>query len=132
MAESITRVGNGVYRVDCDGRTETVYVAGPPDNRWAFWNGHVFRTGQDAASNGARREARTSRTLRPIEAPMPATVLKVLVERGALVRKGDPIVILEAMKMELPIRAEADASVTAVHCHEGERVEAGAVLVELK
>ena len=63
---------------------------------------------------------------------MPATVLKVLVETGATVKKGDPIVLLEAMKMELPIRAEADASVTAVHCREGDRVEAGAVLVELK
>lgn len=132
MAESITRVGNGVYRIDCNGRTEVVYVAGPPDNRWAFWNGRVFRAGQDATSNGPRREARASHARQSIEAPMPATVLKVLVESGASVRKGDPLVVLEAMKMELPIRAEADASVTAVRCKEGERVEAGAVLVELK
>lgn len=132
MAESITRVGNGVYRVDCDGRTEIVYVAGPSDNRWAFWNGRVFRTGQDAASNGPRHESRAFHALQSIEAPMPARVLRVLVEAGASVKKGDPIVILEAMKMELPIRAESDGSVTAVHCREGERVEAGAVLVELK
>lgn len=132
MAESITRVGNGVYRVDCDRRSEIVYVAGPPGNRWAFWNGHVFRAGQDADSNRARPEAPAPRTRQSIEAPMPATVLKVLVEGGQMVRKGDPIVVLEAMKMELPIHAEADASVTAVHCREGERVEAGAVLVEVK
>ena len=97
MTESITRVGNGVYRVDCDGRTEIVYVAGPPDNRWAFWNGHVFRAGQDAASNDPHREARASHARQSIEAPMPARVLKVLVESGASVRKGDPIVVLDTL-----------------------------------
>jgi len=62
---------------------------------------------------------------------MPGTVLKVLVEPGARVVKGETILILEAMKMELPLRALEDASVVAVHCREGELVQAEAVLVEL-
>jgi len=65
-------------------------------------------------------------------APMPATVVKVLVTPGQAVRHGDTLVIVEAMKMELPIRAPGDASVKAVHCHEGELVQPDRTLVELE
>ena len=62
---------------------------------------------------------------------MPATVLKVLVDTGAIVKKGETLVILEAMKMELPLRSAADATVAAVHCREGDLVQPETVLVEL-
>jgi 3-methylcrotonyl-CoA carboxylase alpha subunit len=48
------------------------------------------------------------------------------------VRKGDVVVLLEAMKMELPIRALADGIVAAVHCREGDLVQADAPLVEMQ
>jgi 3-methylcrotonyl-CoA carboxylase alpha subunit len=67
-----------------------------------------------------------------ITAPMPATVLKVHVKVGEPVKKGDTVVLLEAMKMELPLRAPGDGTVAAVHCREGELVPADAVLVELR
>jgi 3-methylcrotonyl-CoA carboxylase alpha subunit len=60
---------------------------------------------------------------------MPATVLKVQVRPGDTVKKGDIVVVLEAMKMELPIRAPGDGVVAAVACREGELVQADAVLV---
>jgi oxaloacetate decarboxylase alpha subunit len=63
---------------------------------------------------------------------MPATVLKIGVGAGDAVRKGDVIVLLEAMKMELPVRAMADGVVAAVHCREGELVQADAPLVEMQ
>jgi geranyl-CoA carboxylase alpha subunit len=58
-------------------------------------------------------------------------VIKVLVEPGMHVKNGDTVVVLEAMKMELPIRATGDAKVTKVLCREGELVQADAVLIEL-
>jgi biotin carboxyl carrier protein len=63
---------------------------------------------------------------------MPATVVAVLVERGASVKRGDALVLLEAMKMELPLRASGDAVVRAVHCREGQLVQPDAVLIELE
>ena len=66
-----------------------------------------------------------------LTAPMPATVLKVLVQAGMSVKKGDTLIILEAMKMELPIRATGDAVVTVVHCREGQLVQSNAVLIDL-
>ena len=125
----VTNVGNGVYRVDLDGRSELVYVAGPPGDVWAAWNGQVFRG--DLPAERARSGA-GARGEHALTAPMPATVLKLHVATGDQVRKGDVIMVLEAMKMELPLRAANDALVAAVHCREGEMVAADLTLVELE
>jgi len=66
-----------------------------------------------------------------VTAPMPATVLKVLVHEGATVAARQPLVVLEAMKMETPLASPYDGTVRAVHVQEGDRVAGGAVLVEL-
>ncbi len=63
---------------------------------------------------------------------MPGTVIKVLVQAGAKVRAREPLVVLEAMKMETPLVSPFDATVRTVHVHEGDRVAGGAVLVELE
>jgi acetyl-CoA/propionyl-CoA carboxylase, biotin carboxylase, biotin carboxyl carrier protein len=68
---------------------------------------------------------------RTITAPMPGTVLKVEVHEGSTVKARDPLVVLEAMKMETPLLSPYDATVRAVHVQEGDRVAGGAVLVEL-
>ena len=63
---------------------------------------------------------------------MPGTVIRVLVEPGATVAARQPLVVLEAMKMETPLTSPYDAKVRAVHVAEGDRVAGGAVLVELE
>jgi len=55
----------------------------------------------------------------------------VLVAPGSQVKKGDTVIVLEAMKMELPVRASREGIVTAVHCREGELVQPDTVLVEI-
>lgn len=126
---NVVRIGDGVFHVEIEGRSELVYVAGPAHDQWAFWNGRVFRRSRAEATTGTPRGRRE--THQALSAPMPATVLQVLVEPGAAVKKGETLVILEAMKMELPLRAPADATVSAVHCEEGQLVQPETVLVEL-
>lgn len=133
MADDIvvTAIAEGTYRVEHHGRGDVVYVAGPPEDRWAFWNGQVFRA--DVTSMSPRRQgAGRAQGFQPLTAPMPATVVKVLVAPGGTVRKGEVVVVLDAMKMELPIRAPDDATVMAVHCREGELVQPDTTLVELE
>ena len=67
-----------------------------------------------------------------LAAPMPGTVLKVLVAAGDAVAARQPLVVLEAMKMETPLVSPYDATVRAVHVAEGDRVAGGTVLVELE
>jgi pyruvate carboxylase len=63
---------------------------------------------------------------------MPGTVISVEVEPGDLVRPRQPLVVLEAMKMEIPVHSPFGGTVKTVHAVAGERVAGGALLVELE
>jgi acetyl/propionyl-CoA carboxylase alpha subunit len=67
-----------------------------------------------------------------VTAPMPGTVLRVLVREGDRVQTRQPLVVLEAMKMETPLISPYDGVVLAVHVAEGDRVAGGAAIVELE
>ncbi len=66
-----------------------------------------------------------------IKAPMPGMVLKILVEPGQQIKKGDGLIILEAMKMENILKASEDGTVKSIKAVERTAVEKGAVLIEL-
>jgi biotin carboxyl carrier protein len=117
----VDRLSHGVFLVTgVDGHRDTVYVAGPPDNRWAFWNGLVYRATRVAAADHS------------LTAPMPGTVIKVLVAPGDTVRAGATLLVLEAMKMEWPLRAPRDGVVARLNCREGDLVQSDLPLVDLE
>jgi biotin carboxyl carrier protein len=129
---TVSMAGPGMYRVSDGTRHWTVAVAGPPDNRWLHVDGLVAQFdvgGADARSNVRARSARPA----PFElsAPMPATVIRVLVEVGSAVTRGQTLIMLEAMKMELPVRTPRDGVVKAVHCKAGELVQPGINLLDI-
>jgi biotin carboxyl carrier protein len=128
---AVERVGDGVYVVTVDGRQELVYVAGTADAVWAFRDGRTFLVRPESAARPGRGRARGGRA-ETLVAPMPATVIKVLAAPGTAVRKGDTVVLLEAMKMELPVRAAGDGVVKAIHCREGALVKPDEALVEFE
>ena len=115
----------------------TVYdVAIVPDRGAAGW---VVRVGHVpvAVSPAGRRQqqsgdrARAAGPLR-IVAPMPGKIIRVLVREGDQVRARQPIVVVEAMKMENELRAERDGTVTEILVAEGRTVDSGALLVVIQ
>lgn len=66
-----------------------------------------------------------------IEAHITGTVWKIEVKPGDTVEEGDTVVILESMKMEMPVEAEDDGVVSKILCEEGQSVSEGDVLVSL-
>ena len=66
-----------------------------------------------------------------VKAPMPGNIMKVNVKAGASVKKGDVLVVLEAMKMENDVCAPQDGVVASVEVSQGATVETDAVLVTL-
>ena len=66
-----------------------------------------------------------------VEAHITGTVWKIEVEVGDTVEEGDAVVILESMKMEMPVEAEDAGTVTEIRCEEGQAVNEGDTLVVL-
>ena len=93
------------------------------------WDGAASRAAVAKAQPAASRR-RAASAAQALVAPMPGTVIKVQVTPGDAVKKGDVVVVLEAMKMELPLRALGDGIVSAVRCRQGDLVQADATLVE--
>jgi biotin carboxyl carrier protein len=67
-----------------------------------------------------------------IHAPMPGKVVRVLVQAGDVVTARQPLMVVEAMKMENELRAGRDGRVAGIHAFEGASVEAGALLVVIE
>src|SRR5690554_2957638 len=73
-----------------------------------------------------------NKKVEPIKAPMPGLILKVLVEEGQEIKKGEPVLILEAMKMENVFMATTDAVIKSIKIKEGQAVEKSTILIELE
>lgn len=93
---------------------------------WVFHNGISYEVVEERTARARGGAAAGSLT-----SPMPATVVQVKVTAGDTVKRGDILIVLEAMKMELPVRAPADGRVTAVNCEAGQLVQPDTSLIEI-
>ena len=107
-------------------RVERVFAVSAGGVTWVFHDGVTY---EHVEPQHARR--RGSGPAGSLTAPMPATVVQVKVKPGDDVKRGDILIVLEAMKMELPVRAPADGRVTAVHCEPGQLVQPDRSLLEI-
>jgi acetyl/propionyl-CoA carboxylase alpha subunit len=94
---------------------------------WVFHDGivHEIVAEGDAVRRGAHAHG-------SLTAPMPATIIEIKVAAGDVVKKGDILIVLEAMKMELPVRAPGDGRVKAIHCRPGDLVQPETSLIDLE
>jgi 3-methylcrotonyl-CoA carboxylase alpha subunit len=112
--------------VRVDGRVAWTVANG--DVRWVFLDGRVYEFADASPKTRRRRGSHDG----GLVSPMPATVRRILVAPGDRVAKGDVLLLLEAMKMELPIRAAGPGVIRAVHCKDGELVQPGVPLIDLE
>ena len=108
-------------------RIEQMFAVVDGDITWVFHDGVAYEVAEQTA--GRRRTAHAHGSL---TAPMPATVIEIKVAPGDAVSRGDILIVLEAMKMELPIRAPGEGRVAAIHCRPGQLVQPDTSLIELE
>ena len=123
----VRRLGNDTYRVPIEGHRFEVVVARGTDTDWGCVDGRTYRWPRGTPDEDTPPDTDDT----PIAATTPATVTAVEVTIGQTVARGDTLVVLEAMKMEIPLRAPRDGRVTAVRCAPGDQVDAGVPLGEL-
>ena len=120
--------GEALESVRVDGRVFRVRVARGRDRILVWCAGESFEFRRAAGG----RAARPGDSGGGLAAPMPGRVRRILAPEGAKVSRGDAILILEAMKMEHAIRATADGVVARIFHSEGDLVEAGTLLAEIR
>ena len=129
--KSLTPLGHGAFLFTReDGTRGRGWAVKDGPVTWVFVDGRVHRLEADRPS---RPDSSASHTIddAALASPMPATVSAVKVAVGDAVTKGDVLVTLEAMKMELPIRAPRDGVVRRIACAPGKLVQPGVPLVAL-
>ncbi len=145
----VTRSADG-YVVTVDGRRHDVREVARVDGGVAFLIGHESHVARVVAARGGLELSLDGRTYtqsrdavdadRPasahggdgrLEAPMPGSIIAVHVATGDRVRSGQPLVVLESMKMHNEIVSPMDGVVRKINCRVGDRVGFGQVLVEM-
>ena len=117
-------------------RSNEVSIAADPIG--GLLNVHVGATPVAVMLNGRRRWGRrddgagSGSGPQRLVAPMPGKVVRVLVNAGDLVAARQPVVVVEAMKMENELRASREGTVAEIHASEGMSVDAGALLVVIQ
>jgi biotin carboxyl carrier protein len=128
LVSEVTPLGNGRYLVEQGASAQVAYAVAAGRETWVFLGGRTFIVG---APDTQRVRASSTDEADALAAPMPATVVRIEVSPGQTVTKDSLLVMLEAMKMELPIKAARDGKVSAIHCRVGEIVQPGVPLLEI-
>ena len=115
----------GIVTIKVGGQDKRAYVARTGDTWWVHFEGRIHEV------LFHEQGRKTSVNEGSLKAPMPGTVLQVVVNEGQRVREGQHLMTLEAMKMEHKVLASKNGEISRVYFSEGDRVDMGSSLVEI-
>ncbi len=124
---SLMRIGPRIYRIDdveFDGNTVSFTLNGRPVSA-------QVKDEQDLLLERLGFKSDTTASAGEIKAPMPGKILEVIVKKGDEVDTGDPVAILEAMKMENELKSPLRGTVSDIHIQAGDSVEKNQPLMEI-
>jgi 3-methylcrotonyl-CoA carboxylase alpha subunit len=124
----VRSIADGSFVCHSGSRAEVLHCVRDGGALHLHWRGEVYRLEEQAP--GRARIARHATGA--LEAPMPGTVIKILVSPGDEVLRGQELLVVEAMKMENALRAPRPGVVRAIHAAIGEMVAPGRTLVDLE
>ncbi|MCB9133892.1 MAG: biotin/lipoyl-binding protein [Anaerolineales bacterium] len=119
----------GQITLTLEGHTVTLHTAVDRDLRWVAVDGHTYQLKRETRTRRAQTGEDNAQGI--LHAPMPGQVRAVNVQVGESVTKGQTLLLLEAMKMEIRIQAPADGTVAKITVSVGDQVEKEQTLVEI-
>jgi biotin carboxyl carrier protein len=126
----VLSANDGNVELLVDGKHITAYVSSDSARRWVTIQGHTFVL---TKSSGARKGGHAGHhAAGELTAPMPGQVRLVNVREGESVSKGQTLMVLEAMKMEIRIHAPFDGRVTSIAAEVGQTVERDQMLLSIE
>ena len=128
VSVQVIRAEDGRMDLLIDGQRVNAHVSSDMAKRWVTINGHtIMLTKTSGAKQGVRHDHAGG-----LIAPMPGQVRSVSVSVGDVVKKGQTLLTMEAMKMEIRIQALKDGVVKSVSVAQGQTVEREQILVEVE
>ncbi len=125
-------VGPNRIHLHIDGRAVTAWIFEEAGEKQVMIEGALYRvTDADDTAPLLSEETRADTASGDVTSPMPAVVVAVPAGEGAMVKKGDPLVVVSAMKMEATLTAPFAGRVTRVRAAVGDNVMPGEILVDL-
>ncbi len=119
---------NKLFQFKKDGQKISAQVMG--NDLWIHTNGQTFVV--DHQKKSKKFGAQSAELKDQLTAPMPGRITKLYGSPNSRVKKGEVVVVMEAMKMEYSLKADFDAEIDQVNCKEGEQVTLGKILVKFK
>jgi acetyl/propionyl-CoA carboxylase alpha subunit len=116
-------------RLEVNGKLVSGYILKSGSQHWVHVHGRLYVIEEEGRSG---TKATNSKNPKIISAPMPGKIIKMTLKAGDAVKKGEVVVVMEAMKMEYSLKAEIDGTIQTLHCAPGEQVALGKVLVNLE
>jgi 3-methylcrotonyl-CoA carboxylase alpha subunit len=121
------------YHLLVDGRAVHVFVAGAGHDKHICINGRIYHVKDaDEISSGRKRRGFRQEEPTDVTPPTPSIVVRILVEEGDIVKKGQSLVVVSAMKMETTLKAPRDGTVKKINARVDDKVMPGDILVEIE
>ncbi len=129
---SFQAVPGGRLHLVIDGQAVEAFVADTPQGKHVFVNGRTFLVRDTAHEPARKRRGSKDEIPEQVTPPMPSVVVRILVETGHHVTRGQGLVVVSAMKMETTLVAPYEGTVTRINTAVDAKVAPGDILVEIK
>lgn len=126
-------INDNEWLLDVDGRPIRACLAARGGETWISIDGETYLVEEPGADDRRpRRRGGPDDQSRQVTPPMPAAVIRILVAEGDLVNRGQPLIVLSAMKMETTLTAPYRGAVKKIHAAVGAQVMPGEILLEIE
>lgn len=128
---STDEIKPGHLKIKVGNRLVKAIVTDGENEKFVFIDGNVFKV-KPVELTGRRKKRKKESDESDLDSPISGKIIKIEVKKGDKVKKGDVLVIIEAMKMEYLIRAPYNGLVKKVNFNENDQIEIGQTTVDLE